>query len=229
MSYVVDHLVAAEDIGKTKNKYFDLQIDLKNVNPLLQFFDDQMYVAEGSRINSYYNIKEKRFAFDINCETILYHGMALNDIKIENHFDSLKANINWQIDYGKLNDSLQVRNLYIDSYVKNNTFLTNFGWDGYKGTEPALFAFKTVVDEQKNVMTDFDPSFFFLRDDKWVISDKSKILWNPDLIQFSKFSISNDNRVVSFNLEHYLNFPSLASKAFINSVNSLTPSYGNAL
>lgn len=199
MSYVVDHLVTPKDIAATKNKYFDLTIDLKNVNPLLQFYDNQVYISEGSMINSYYNIDEKRFAFDINVETLLYHGMSLSEIKIENHFDSLKANINWQAQYGKLNDSIQVRNLYVDSYVKNNTFMTNFGWDGYQGTSPALFAFKTVVDEQKNVMTDFDPSFFFLKTDKWVINDKSKILWNVDLIQLSKFNISNENRVVSFN------------------------------
>jgi len=199
MSYVVDHLVEAKDIAKTKNKYFDLTIDLKNVNPILQFYDDQIYISEGSMINSYYNIQEKRFAFDININKIVYHDMSLSEIKIENHFDSLKANINWQAQYGKLNDSLQVRNLYIDSYVKNNTFITNFGWDGHNGTQPALFAFKTVVDEQKNVMTDFDPSFFFLKDDKWVINDKSKILWNIDVIQLTKFNISNENRVVSFN------------------------------
>src|SRR5688572_10797796 len=47
-------------------------------------------------------------------------------------------------------------------------------------------------------MTDFDPSFFYLREEKWVINDKSKILWNPDLIQLSQFNISNNNHLVSF-------------------------------
>jgi hypothetical protein len=198
LSYVVNNLVPPKDVAQTKNEYFDLQIDLKNVNPLLQFYDTEMYISEDSRINSYYNKREKRFAFDASFETILYHGMALQELKMENHFDSTKANINYQAQYAKLNDSLQVRNLYIDSYVKNNTFLTNLGWDGYKGTEPALFAFKTVVDPGKNVMTDFDPSFFFLRGEKWSINEKSKVLWTPDLIQLSKFNVSSGNRVISF-------------------------------
>lgn len=198
LSYVVDNLVPPKEVAQTRNKYFDLDIHLTNVNPLLQFFDDQMYVAEDSRIQSYYNVAQKRFALDVNVETLLYHGMALNEIKLENRFDSLKASVFYQAQYGKLNDSVQVRNIYVDSYVKNNTFLTNLGWDGYRGTEPALFAFKTVVDEQKNVLTDFDPSFFYLKSNKWEINPSSKILWNPDLIQLSKFNISHEDHLVSF-------------------------------
>lgn len=198
LSYVVDNLIPPQEVTKTKNKFFDLDIKLKNVNPLLQFVDDQMYIAEDSRIQSYYNVKEKRLALDVNVETLLYHGMALNDIKLENRFDSLKASIYYQAEYGKLNDSVQVRNIYIDSYVKNNTFLTNLGWDGFKGTEPALFAFKTSVDPEKNVLTDFDPSFFYLKQNKWEINPSSKILWNPELIQLTKFNISNEDHMISF-------------------------------
>ncbi|MBK6527962.1 MAG: hypothetical protein IPG07_21860 [Crocinitomicaceae bacterium] len=138
-----------------------MDIRLKDINPLLPFIDDQIYVAENSRIQAYYNLAQKRFALDVNSETVLIHGIALNEIKLENRFDSTKASAFYQVQHGKLNDSIQVRNIYIDSYVKNNTFLTNFGWDGYNGTEPALFAFRTEVDTQKNVMTDFEPSFFF--------------------------------------------------------------------
>lgn len=198
LSYVVDNLVPAKEVAQTKNEFFDLDIRLKNINPLLPFIDDNIYIAENSRIQAYYNLSQKRFALDVNSETVLIHGIALNEIKLENRFDSTKASVFYQVQHGKLNDSIQVRNIYIDSYVKNNTFLTNFGWDGYNGTEPALFAFKTEVDVQKNVMTDFDPSFFYLKESKWVISDNSKILWNPDLIQLSKFNISSGDHQVSF-------------------------------
>lgn len=198
LSYVVDNLVAAQDIIETKNEFFDLDIRLTNVNPLLQFFDDDIYIAEDSRIQSYYNLKQKRLALDVNIQTILYHGMALNDIKLENRFDSSKASIFYQVQHGKLNDSVQVRNIYFDSYIKNNSFLTNFGWDGFKGTEPALFAFKTLVDDKMNIFTAFDPSFFHLKNNKWEINNKSSILWNPDVIQLSKFKISNGNHVVNF-------------------------------
>ena len=198
LSYVVDNLIPAKEVAETKNEFFDLDIRLKNINPLLPFIDDQIYVAENSRIQAYYNLAQKRFAFDVNSETVLIHGIALNEIKLENRFDSTKASAFYQVQHGKLNDSIQVRNIYIDSYVKNNTFLTNFGWDGYNGTEPALFAFRTEVDTQKNVMTDFDPSFFYLKESKWVINDKSRILWNPDLIQLSKFNISSGDHQVSF-------------------------------
>lgn len=198
LSYVVDNLIEAKDIAATKNKYFDLDIRLKNVNPLLQFVDDQIYISENSRIQSYYHINQKRFAVDVNVQTLLYHGMSLTDIKLENRFDSTKATLYYQAEFGKLNDSAQVRNIYIDSYVKNNTFLTNFGWDGYKGTSPALFAFKTVVDDSKNVMTSFDPSFFYLQGNQWQINPNSKILYNPQFVQLSKFTFSHEDHVVSF-------------------------------
>ena len=198
LSYVLSNLISPQEIGKTKNKYFDLTINLKDVNPLLQFFDDQIYISENARINSYYNIKEKRFAFDFNIEKALYHGMSFDEIKVENHFDSIKATLDYQIQYAKINDSLHVRNIYVDSYIKKNAFLTNLGWDGHKGTEPALFAFKTTVDDEKNVLTDFEPSFFFLKSHKWEIDPNSMLLWTPELIQISKFKIANGNHKIKF-------------------------------
>ncbi|MBK9191019.1 MAG: translocation/assembly module TamB domain-containing protein [Crocinitomicaceae bacterium] len=134
---------------------------------------------------------------DVNVETVLYHGMALNSIKLENRFDSTKASIFYQADRGKMNDSVQIRNIYIDSYVKNNSFITNLGWDGDKLIEPALFAFKTIVDGDKNVMTEFEPSFFFLKGNKWEINPNSKILYNSELIQLTKFKIFHEDHIVS--------------------------------
>ncbi len=197
-SYVIGNLVDEREmeILDTQNKNFDLLIKLKDINPILQFYDNDIYVAENSQINSRHETAGKIFALDMVFPKIVYHGSELIDFKVENHFDSTKATIHWEADYAKLNDSVQVRNLYIDSYIKNNVFLTNLGWDGYKGTEPALLAFQTLVDEEKNVLSEFSPSFFFLKTHRWDISSKSKLLWSPDLIQLTKFNITNKNHVI---------------------------------
>lgn len=199
LSYVLGNLVEPKDIIATKNEYFDLDIRLKDINPLMPFIDKNIYIAENSRIQSYYDLKKKRFALDVNILEVNYHGMQFDEIKLENRFDSVKASLYYQVQHGKINDSIEVRNIYVDGLIRNNQMFTNFGWDGYGGTQPALFAFTTHVDETHEVLTEFNPSFFFLKDTRWTINDNSKIVWNPELIQLSKFKITNGNNAINFN------------------------------
>src|SRR5690606_8539088 len=82
------------------------------------------------------------------------------------------------------------------SYVKDNKFSTNVGWDAMGDVEPALFAFETTIDEEHNVLTDFKPSFFFLKSQKWNINPASKILFNNDIVDVTDFRISNKNQFI---------------------------------
>lgn len=195
-SYIVDNVVEAPDKYAQSDEFYSLWVNLKDVNSILQFYDPDIYVESNTIIKSEFNHKEKSFALDVNCNFVDYHGMEFEEIKIENHFDSVKANIFYQTDYIKLSDSLEVRNVYFDSRVKDNKFLTNLGWDGIGKMEPALFAFESEIAESMDILTNFRPSFFFLKGHQYNVNPDSKFLWNPENMIFEEFTISHEDQYI---------------------------------
>ena len=195
-SYVIDNIIDIERKDRTRDEFYSLKVDLKDVNSIIQFFDPDIYIAGGSIIRSEFNNREKSFAFDFNSELVEYHGTEIEEIKVENHFDSTKASIFYQSDYVKLNDSIEVKNVYLDSYVKDNKFLTNLGWDGIGKLHPALFAFESEITKSFQVLTTFKPSFFFLKDHKYDITKDSRFLWSLDQMVFDDFKISHKENYI---------------------------------
>ncbi|MGB1102052.1 MAG: translocation/assembly module TamB domain-containing protein [Crocinitomicaceae bacterium] len=196
LARVADNLIADVPIEDSKNEFFDLSINLKDINLFLQFVDYEIEVAEGSKIESSYNLSELRLKTKITSDFVKYDGMYFEDIDLRNHFDSVRANVTYQVGKVEINDSLGVTNAAIFSYVKDNKFSTNLGWDGLGNVEPALFAFTTNLYENKDVVTEFKPSFFFLKSHKWDITPDSKLLWNNLIFEFTDFDIHNGDHVV---------------------------------
>ncbi|NOQ72578.1 MAG: hypothetical protein GQ574_11280 [Crocinitomix sp.] len=196
LSRVANNIVEPLDISKTKNEFFDLEIDLKDVNPLFQFVEEEIFVAEDSRVRSNYNATDLKLNFDIASELVMYEEMKFSDIQLESHFDSVRANVQFQISKVEINDSLGVSNAALFCYVKNNKFSTNVGWDALGNVEPALFAFNTFLEEDKDIITEFKPSFFFLKSQRWVVNPSSVLLWNNELLEFTDFEIVNGDHLI---------------------------------
>jgi hypothetical protein len=196
LSFVVDNIVKSKKVMEEESEFFSVYIRMKDINSILQFYDPDIYVEAGTEIRSEFNHEEKSFVFDLNSNYVDYHGMEFEEINLENHFDSAKATVYYQVAYAKLTDSITIRNVYLDSYVKNNKFLTNTGWDGVGNTKPALFAFVSEVTASFDVLTTFRPSFFFLKNHRYNVNPDSRFLWNENQMVFEEFKISNNEHFV---------------------------------
>ncbi|MEZ4923329.1 MAG: translocation/assembly module TamB domain-containing protein [Crocinitomicaceae bacterium] len=195
-AYVIDNLVEPDKNYAGKQEFYSLDIRLKDVNPLLAMVDENLKIATNSQIRSEFSQVEKSFALDFNSDSISYGKMRFEEINFDNNFDSLKANMYYEVDYVQINDSLAVRDLYFDSYAKKNKFVTTTGWDGVGKMEPALLAFETEVSKRKDLLTVFRPSFFFLQGHKYNIKRDSKVLWNPEEIVIEEFNIYGESNYI---------------------------------
>lgn len=212
LSYVAGNMVGDTSEHASKNEFFDLEIRLKNINPVIDFFTDEIYIAPDSRIVSQYDKQKKIFGFDFNSALIQVGDIKLTDFKTENRFDKARATVYYQAETAEINDSTKVRNFYVDSELKNNHAMNSVGWDRFGNIKPALFAFESDFTESGGVNTQFDPSFFFLQDNKYKISTRSAINWDPDKIEVEDFKIYAGDHflkldgIVSKNPEDWLKF-----------------------
>ncbi len=211
LAYVANNLIGEPKTHDTKNEFFDLEIRLKDINPIMPFFNTEARIAKNTLIQSQYDKKKKLFGFDVSTDSVSLGQMKLFDFKMENHFDSTKATAFYQADYAQLNDSAKVRNLYLDSEIKKNRASNSIGWDNLGAIKPALFAFASTINEDQSVHTKFFPSFFFLQNHRYKISTSSEVTWSPDQIVMDDFKISEG--------EHFLSLDGIISKNPNDSLN----------
>ena len=201
-SYVINYIVESpEETVSARDEHYELNVKLKNVDELLKLAGIEAEISPDTEIRSEFYHRKKLFAFDINSSQIKYAGMTFNDINVENHFDSTKAILDYMVDEVFVTDSLAVREFNFNSKIQDNKFISLTGWDGLKGTEPALFAFHTSIDSNQNVITDFRPSFFFLKGHKYDVNRSSKVIYSygEEKIGFKDFKISHKDNYIGLN------------------------------
>jgi len=212
MALLIDNYLDQETIPNDISENFELNINIKDLNPLLDFFETKTYVEPNSKLWGTYDSDTKKLDFNFNSDKIIYDGKTFNGIALSNNLDSTRGSIYYFINTAQLADSLTIKNLYFDSYIKPNKLFTNTGWENLKNGEPSLFAFNTNFEKGNNIITEFFPSFFYLQGEKWEINPQSILSWNPEKITIEDFDIVNDLSLISFdgtiskNPKDWLNF-----------------------
>lgn len=196
---LLTNYIDQEEIPKDIEQSFDFSVEFNDINPLLDFFGTQTYLQPNSTVWASYSLEEKKLDFNFKSDSISYQDKAFTGISLSNNLDSTRGSVYYFVSTAKINDSISIRNLYLDSYIKPNKLFTNLGWDGNDNIEPALFAFSTKLNPNKDIVAEFFPSFFYLKGEKWEINPQSTFLWNPELIQISGFDIVNNDQLISFN------------------------------
>ena len=197
--FLLSNYINQTKIPDNLEQSFSLDANFKDVNEILDFFNLDTYIEPYSKLTANYDYAKKKLNFEFQSEKVTYQDMIFRGISLNNTLDSINGNVYYFVENAKYNDSISVRNLYFDSYIKSNDLLTNMGWDGSGSVEPALFAFDTHLESNKDIVTEFSPSFFHLGGEMWNINPESVLLWNPDLIKITDFDIVNRNQLVSFN------------------------------
>jgi TamB, inner membrane protein subunit of TAM complex len=200
LSHIIPNLIEdAGEHGEEHEEFFDLHIHLKEFNPILEYFGEEIRIAQNTDIRSEFNRLDKYFALAVNADYFEIAGVHFEDLKLDNNFDSLKAILSYQAQIITVNDSLSVRDFQFDSRIKDNRAVSLTGWDGLLKTEPALFAFETDVAKSQDILTTFRPSFFFLKGHKYSIVKNSSVLYNPEIIVLKDFKISHEEAYINAN------------------------------
>lgn len=197
--FLLSNYIEQTEIPKEIEQSFNLDVDFKDINGVLDFFSLDTYVEPFSKLKANYDYSNKKLDFTFESEKVTYKDFEFRGISLRNALDSIKGSVYYFVEKAKVNDSISVRNLYFDSYIKSNKLLTNTGWDGSGSVEPALFAFDTQIKLNHDVVTQFSPSFFHLGGEKWEVNPESVLLWNPEIITISNFDIVNLDQLISFN------------------------------
>ena len=193
---LIPNYIQKVDIPEGTIEDFTLFMDLKNINPILAFFDTVYYVEPNTKINLVSHLKNQTTVLDIQSDRFEFRNRIFNGIHLNHTIDSLLGDIKYTIASVQLNDSLVVDNFQFNSIVQSNNLATDFGWKENSQVKSAKFKVNTELRKNNDIFTQFEPSYFYLQDSRWEVQENSSFLWNPDHINVNKFTIKSENHYV---------------------------------
>lgn len=175
---------------------FVLDLNLKDVNPILSFFDTVYFVEPNTTVLLEGHLANKTSLLIVQSDKFEFQNKVLKGIQLNHRIDSLKADFNYEISSIKISDKIRVDSFSFNSLVKNNILTTNFGWIKNEQINSAEFKMITELRPENDIFTQFLPSYFYLQDSRWELLNGASLLWNPDHIGINNLVINNDNHYI---------------------------------
>ncbi len=175
---------------------FTLNLNLKDVNPILQFFDSAYYVEPNTKVSLESHLKDKFSILSINSNRFEFQDRVFNGIQLNHKLDSLMGEVDYYIESVILNDSLRVDSFKLNSLIQDNKLATNFGWVKNSQVNSADFTLITELRPNNDIFSEFKSSYFYLQESRWEVLENSNFLWNPDHIIVDNLTLNSDNHYI---------------------------------
>ncbi len=199
VAYLVPNVIEFQEIPNEIEENYVARLKLKDINPILNFFDEKAYVEPNTQVEFSFNSEKKYAEAHLISQKIGYENRALMGINLKHQLDSTKGELSYSIKTIDLNDSIKVDHFTLNTTAENNELFTDLAWEANEKLNPALFVFKTNIEKNNDIITQFSPSFFHLQDSKWDIEPNSEVLWNPEHIDITNLNIRNKNHLIAMN------------------------------
>lgn len=181
--------------AKQKNK-FEYRIEFLEVNNFLNIFVPSLKIANGSKIDGYYDAYKNDFALNLNSSKISYDEIVLTNLQVTQLVNKNSLDAQFSVEKFNVNDSLFVSNATFTATGEKDEINSELKWNPNTSNE-TFFHWKTIVNDLNSYFFNLNPSYFVIKGHKWDIVDNSQILLAPKDIQIQNFKMQRDNQFLT--------------------------------
>lgn len=196
-SQVVPVLVTAENtVSEQIKSDFTYEVRVKNMQPFFSIFANEISVADGTRLNGFYNESNSEFQLNLFSDRIAYKSYYAENISLlqELQFGQLIAI--YDIDKIHLTDTLTCADFHFTTIGFSNTLDAQMSWNPVTAN-PSNISWSTEILDAETFKFDFLKSYFTVKEHRWDISRLSQIIYAPDSLAFSNFKIERAGQYLS--------------------------------
>ena len=225
--------VPGMDLAPDSVNHFTYHIDLKRVNPILDFFYPTLQIGEESHIQGEYHPSEKLFNTTASLSDLVVGPGKWANVEMSSEIAFDEFHFLFQSDsliYGK-NYALEDQNFQL--HTSGDTAHLDVFWENqaiprYSGAISLKGAFQPDSMEDRGFLVDVEPSSIVINNEDWDIH-RASVLFRKHLTQVDSLSVKSQERYLvadgtlssdgdqDFNLDlRNLNLNELSSVAGIN-------------
>lgn len=185
---------------------FELDLNLKNVNPLLDIFTPGLQLTSNTLLKMNYSSDNGGdLEVDFSSPFVKSYGVFLTNLKFKGRIEENKFLLNGNIDKVALGDSVALTDFYVSSnFYGKDTIQWNMGWDNNKTDVQRISAdLKGLIDfsNPTYILCQVLPSQLNFAKDQWLIEDGCKLFIANSYLNFENFGIKSLNSKVSVFLD----------------------------
>lgn len=171
----------------------------KNINKLLKWIDDDVKIAENTKLEGSLNTELNRLDANLISQFVNYNGKQISDINInvvsENDVMSAEASAGGV----RLADSLAFDNLTIISKAYLDNFQLGIDWKNSVFSNSGSIEAVGMITNKDRFDFDILPSEVNIGEDHWELSNSAHITLEPDYVRISDLNIYNKSQHFTVN------------------------------
>jgi hypothetical protein len=181
------------------NTEYIFQANFKDINPIIGLFDDQIYIAENTKILSEVSASNHTFLVDLKSDSLGYGEKRLNNVIIfvESKNEVLKAEVT--ADSFRLANNLALNNLSILSKSFLDNFTLGIGWNNMDFGNSGNLEMVGMITNKNRFDCDILPSEVNIGEDHWLLSNSAHITLQENYVRVSDLNIYNSNEHFTIN------------------------------
>ncbi len=229
------NLVPGVDVAPDSANHFNYHIDLKRVNPILDFFYPTMQIGEGSLIHGEYDPSAGLFSATGSFPNLVVGPGQWTNAEMTSEIANDEFHFRFQSDslvYGK---NYALENQQFDLFTSNDTAHLDVKWDNhsasrYSGEINLTGAYQPDSMKDRGFLVEVKPSSIYINNEDWEVH-RASVLFKKQWIQVDSLSVKSHEKYLvadgtlasdgdqDFNLDfRNLNLSELSSLAGINAI-----------
>lgn len=184
-----------------KDSKFNFEVTFHKVQPVINLFNPDIELADGSHIKGKFDSENHSFEFNVDSDFFKYGGLVVDDINITNSGAPQQLDLEAKIGHIKATENLQFNDIKLNAHGEQNFINTDLTWhvDRYPDN-PGSLVWETQILSSTDYILDFDYSKIPIRGQIWNVEDRGMVFLkgSGSNIEFSNILLSKQNHEIFF-------------------------------
>lgn len=192
-------LIKAKPTKRTdKKSQFDYLFKVKNLNPVLALFVDNVSISKGTTIQGKYTANENDLSLIVNSPVFKYGTVKVDSITLTNNFTVNGFDAKYHINRLLMNDSIHFDNVNILANGNSLDLNMELNWelDTPKSSE---IKWNTQINSFNDIVLDIQKSYFTVNSNRWEIANETHFEYSDKRIEINNFNLTHEDQYLKIN------------------------------
>lgn len=199
LSYTLPAFISSVSAKKRqKSSQFNYNIHLKNINPILHVFIDDLQIATGTKIQGIYHTEKSLLDLSIQSPFVQYQKLKGYQLDLKNSFHESGMQLNYMVREFQLNDSISLDSLNYVAEGTTNLLKSELNW-GLNTPNASEIKWKTQMFAVDDIILDIQKSYFSINEHRWSMDDDAYFSYCQKDIEVRNVILKHDEQSLQIN------------------------------
>ncbi|XOV67642.1 MAG: translocation/assembly module TamB domain-containing protein [Fluviicola sp.] len=177
---------------------FTYDVTFLSPNHIVHLFYPELHIAPGTHINGRYNPDNNDIYLKVDSDSLKYKTMAFTDLDLEQWLQDDNVQAKYTIKKFQYSDSLWFDDIHFNTQGRGNNKLDHIlTWEEKSVSETSYISWDTHVKDSDHYGFKLNPSYFYVKGQKWDISHASNVEFQSDTIRVDDFELTRKGQKVT--------------------------------